>query len=269
MKFAMRLLLAMIVLPGLCITGRAVYLHEKAELAGVLIRRAWQQTIESGQTHTPWPWADTHPVARLQIPRIGYDEIVLEGANARNLAFGPARLSNGAAPGEPGNLVVTGHRTSWFRPLRNVRNGDTIRLQWLDGNTRTLKYRMYIVSRIQITNPKHLSLLEPTEEDVLTLVTCYPFGSSPRSPQRFVVRASAERKEESLQLSSPARLLPKVNTRTINGAVVSGHISAGAGVYAGSGVHREPGSPHFVLEPSGGIHYRLSRAGSDWAQLRR
>ena len=184
-----RFLAITVLLAGLCLSGRAVYLHAKGELARVLIRRAWQQSIRSGQPHAPWPWADTHPIARLRIPRIEYDEIVLEGATPRTLAFGPARLLSGSAMGEPGNLVLAGHRTSWFRPLEGIAQGDTIELEWFDA-TQALHQRVYAVEIIRVTTPQDLSLLAPTADDSLTLITCYPFGSHPRSPQRFLVRAS-------------------------------------------------------------------------------
>src|SRR5437667_217982 len=70
----LRYFVALTLVAGVCLTGRAVYLHAKAALAGVLIRRAWQVTARSGEPHPPWPWADTHPVARLRIPRLGHDE---------------------------------------------------------------------------------------------------------------------------------------------------------------------------------------------------
>jgi len=179
----------LLLLAGGSLTARAVYLHAKAELAGVLIRRAWQQTTRSGQARPPWPWADTHPVARLEIPRLGYDEIVLEVATPRTLAFGPARVASGPDLGEPGNLLLAGHRTSWFRPLQHIAPGDTITLQWFDSRRHGLRQRAYIVETIRVVTPGDLELLEPTPGDALTLITCYPFGSSPRSPQRFEVRA--------------------------------------------------------------------------------
>lgn len=187
---AIRFLSALILIAGTCLAGRALYLHAKARLAGVLIRRAWEQSIQSGGPHAPWPWADTHPVARLQIPRLGYDEIVLEGATPRTLAFGPARLFSGAGLGEPGNLLLAGHRTSWFRPLEAIAQGDTIQVEWFDARRGGLRERTYTVDMIRVVNPQDVTLLAPTSEDALTLVTCYPFGSSPRSPQRYVVRAS-------------------------------------------------------------------------------
>ena len=185
----LRYFVALTLVAGVCLTGRALYLHAKAELAGVLIRRAWQATARSGESRPPWPWADTHPVARLRIPRLGYDEIVLEGATPRTLAFGPARLLSGAALGEPGNLELAGHRTSWFEPLQGVAFGDTIEIEWYDARRSGLRTRTYIVKEIRVVAPEDVSLLAPTSDDALTLVTCYPFGRSPRSPERFIVRA--------------------------------------------------------------------------------
>ena len=186
---AISILSALLLLVGACLTARAAYMHAKAELAGILIRRAWNETLHTGKNQAPWPWADTHPIARLQIPRLKYDEIVLEGATPRTLAFGPARLESGANLGEPGNLVLAGHRTSWFRPLRGIANGDRIQIDWYDARSHELRNRMYTVRLIQVANPSNTTLLQPTSDDVLTLITCYPFGSSPASPQRFIVRA--------------------------------------------------------------------------------
>lgn len=193
---ALRLIALMILIAGGCLTARAVYLRAKAELAGILIRRAWDLSLKTGTLQKPWPWADTYPVARLQIPRLGYDEIVLDGATPRTLAFGPARLYSGANFGEPGNLVLAGHRTSWFRPLETVAKDDSIQITWFDKRARQHS-RTYQVSKIQIVNPEDVSLLAPTDEDALTLITCYPFGHGPSSPQRFVVRAEPPKQNAS------------------------------------------------------------------------
>lgn len=186
---ALQIMCAILFLGGASLTTRALYMHAKAELAGVLIRRAWDQSLQSGESHAPWPWADTHPIARLRIPRLGYDEIVLEGASPRTLAFGPARLFSGARLGESGNVVLAGHRTSWFRPLESVAPGDNIEVEWFNPAVAGLHRRTYTVDAIRIVDPQDVTLLEPTSADALTLITCYPFGYDPRSPQRFIVRA--------------------------------------------------------------------------------
>ena len=186
----LRIFVALVLFAGASLTARAMYLHAKAELASGLIHRAWNKTVADGKPHPPWPWADTYPVARLRIPRLGYDEVVLEGATPRTLAFGPARLFSGAGLGEPGNVELAGHRTSWFRRLEDLEARDEIQVQWFDARKRELRERTYNVDDIRIVTPEEVTLLTPTSSDALTLITCYPFGHSPRSPQRFVVLAS-------------------------------------------------------------------------------
>src|SRR6478736_10365680 len=200
---ALRIVCALLLITGACLSGRALYLHAKAELAGILVRRAWQQSVHSGKPQAPWPWADTHPVARIRIPRLGYEEIVLEGASPRTLAFGPAHLLNGTSLGESGNLVLAGHRTSWFKPLENIAQGDTIQIQWFDAHRSGLQERTYTVNMISVVEPQDMTLLAPTLDDELTLITCYPFGRGPRSPQRYIVRASP---------LGPAQTVQKVTT---------------------------------------------------------
>jgi sortase A len=164
-----------------------MHLNAKANLASVPIHRAWAKTAETGAPQAPWPWADTHPVARLRIPRIGYDEIVLEGATPRTLAFGPARLFSGANLGEPGNVELAGHRTSWFRPFEALDAGDQI-----------------IVNDIHIVAPEEVTSLARRSDNALTLITCDPFGHSPRSPRRFVALASPAGPSRLAETSRPA-----------------------------------------------------------------
>jgi sortase A len=125
----------------------------------------------------------------MQIPRMRYDEIVLEGATPRTLAFGPTRMLSGAGFGEPGNLLLAGHRTSWFLPLEGIARNDTIQISWFDRRRRAVHERTYRVSLIRVVDATDFTMLAPTSEDALTLVTCYPFGRGARSPQRYIVRA--------------------------------------------------------------------------------
>lgn len=175
---------------GALLAGRALYLDAKGALAHALIRRAWEQTLASGRPARPWPWADTVPVARLRIPSAGIDSVVLEGASPRVMAFGPARMMNASAPGEPGNVVLAGHRTTDFLPLRHVARDDVIVLEWI-GRDRRRRTRAYRVEALEVVAPDDTRALRQTLEDRLTLITCYPFGPWPRSPLRYVVRATA------------------------------------------------------------------------------
>lgn len=187
--------LLVILFAGTVLSGRALYLRGKATLAAILIRKAWDETLKVDRPTPPWPWADTHPVARLTIPSLGYDELVLEGASGRNMAFGPTRLMNAAAPHGPGNVVLAGHRTSWFRPLEHVKDGDVLVLSIRDPSARGRLAgetpRRYRVVTRAVVEPHDTSYLQPTADDRLTLVTCWPFGYGPTSPQRYVIQATA------------------------------------------------------------------------------
>jgi len=188
---ATRALSLCLLIAGAALLGRAGYLKAKGVLAEHLIRRAWAGTLITGRPQPPWPWADTHPVGRLQIPALGYDEVVLEDASPRNLAFGPARMMNAAAPGQAGNVVLAGHRTSWFRPLEHVRVGHVVVLSWRDAASGAERSQRYRVSGTYVIEPSDGRFFQPTGADVLTLITCYPFGRGPASRYRYVVRAHA------------------------------------------------------------------------------
>lgn len=178
---------ALLLFVGAVLAGRALYLRGKAELASLLIRRAYDETLRVDRETPPWPWADTFPVGRLVAPGLSREWIVLEGTSPRNLAFGPTRSMNGARLGQPGNVIVAGHRTAEFRSLGRLRRGDTLRLAW--PVRRGERLRDYRVAALAVVAPDDTTWLQPTDRDALTLVTCYPFGAAPTSPQRYVVRA--------------------------------------------------------------------------------
>lgn len=179
-----------LLLSGGVLALRGAYLHAKGALAGQLVRRAWTKTLSTQRPTRPWPWADTHPIGRLVIPALHYDEVVLADASPRTLAFGPARLASSALPGTPGNLVLAGHRTTWFAPLEHLRVGDRLELVFArPGYAGHEQRRAYRVATLRVVAPEDTRASQPTLDERLTLVTCYPFGRGPRSPQRYVVQA--------------------------------------------------------------------------------
>jgi sortase A len=82
-----------------------------------------------------------------------------------------------------GNAAFAGHRETFFRKLRDVRQGDGIVFTTPEGRHR------YVVSELLVDDPSDVSMLEPTPDPVLTLVTCYPFNYIGAAPERFTVRA--------------------------------------------------------------------------------
>ena len=94
-------------------------------------------------------------------------------------------LPETALPGEAGNVALAGHRDSLFRPLRDVRPGDSIVLKMPD---REFQYQ---VEWTAVVPPTAVEVIQPTSEPALTLVTCFPFSYIGAAPKRFVVRARA------------------------------------------------------------------------------
>lgn len=178
-----RVVAAGLVLVGAGGLAYGFYLPAKAALAQVLLERAW--ALSGDGATRPWPWAETWPVGRLEVPRLGMDLIVLAGAEGAALAFAPGHVDGSAAPGDTGNVVIAGHRDTVFRSLGLLRLGDEIWLEAPDGCR-----RRYTVERTEVVHESETSVLEPSTSAVLTLVTCYPLdGTRPGGPLRYVVRA--------------------------------------------------------------------------------
>lgn len=169
-------------------SGQATYVHAKAVLGQALLIRSWEAGRVRGDVVKPWPWADTHPVARLRAPAHDVDLLVLAGANGRTLAWGPGHVEGTATPGTRGNAVVTGHRDTHFAFLRDLHRGDALYVESADGTT-----RRYRVERTFVADRASLALPADDRATTLALVTCYPFDAiDPGTPLRYAVIARAE-----------------------------------------------------------------------------
>jgi sortase A len=172
---------------GLLAFGHGAYIHAKAQLAQVLLHAAWDRTRDTGLASKPWPWADTHPVARLLAPAQHADLLVLAGASGRTLAFGPGHLDGSAQPGDTGNAVITAHRDTHFRFLKTANPGDAIVVERADGHQRRFRIRTTYVA-----DYRNLRLPRDTAVPTLTLVTCFPFDAlDAGGPLRYIVVAEA------------------------------------------------------------------------------
>lgn len=180
-------LIGSLALAGALSFGHGAYLFAKAQLAQILLERAWARTIHGERDVKPWRWADTWPVARIEFPRQRRSYIVLAGASGRTMAFGPGHVDGSAAPDAIGNCVISAHRDSQFAVLRDVEVGDQVVLQTRDGHA--LRYR---VIAHRVINKNETSVLEPSHGRILTLITCFPFDAiRPGGPLRYVVVAQA------------------------------------------------------------------------------
>lgn len=133
--------------------------------------------------------------------------MVLEGDGDEILGKAAGHVPATALPGGAGNVVIAGHRDTFFRPLRRIRNDDGIIF------TTTQGIYHYKVRSIKKVGPQDVQVLQASDHPELTLITCFPFDYLGPAPMRFVVQAAeipsspVDERDQSL-----ARARPTPNT---------------------------------------------------------
>jgi sortase A len=144
-----------------------------------VLSKRWQ----AGKASVLASASSSNGLARIQIPKIGLDAVIVEGTTHRALLRGPGHVLESSLPGEPGNTVIAAHRDTFFRRLAELDPGDSVYLD--EGNS---QYR-YVVDGSRIVDPNDTSVLESSSGSRLTLITCYPIRYVGPAPKRLVVGA--------------------------------------------------------------------------------
>lgn len=190
MRKPLGLLLVAVGAFGLCAAGAN---YGQAYLARSQARAAWEALEARGAVTTlvasldagvaaSGPTALGAPVARLSIPQVGLDEIVVEGVGDRELNAGPGHLPGSAMPGSPGNSVLSAHRDRHFAKLGDVAIGDTITTVTQHNRT------TWVVTARKVVG-KRTAVLHSTPDATLTLTTCWPLRYFGTAPDRLIVTA--------------------------------------------------------------------------------
>jgi sortase A len=145
-----------------------------------------ERNFERALAHSPEP--PIQPpigslIGKILIPRLGITAVVDEGVDSKTLALSVGHIPSTVLPGQPGNVGIAGHRDTFFRPLRNIQRNDIITLTTLRG-----EYSYRVVST-KVVGPYDIAVLDSDGNEILTLVTCYPFYFVGSAPDRFIVRA--------------------------------------------------------------------------------
>jgi sortase A len=172
---------------GLALIAQAALIPAKAAVAQVLLDRAFEQTLDDGEPHKPWRWADTWPVARIEVPRLGKRAIILNGVSGEAMAFGPGHVGGTPEAGAPGMAVYAAHRDTHFAFLADVRSGDEIRVTGADGVTHSFTAEDGYVARWDASGIPAGAFGPPR----IALTTCWPFDSIVRGDERYVLIAEA------------------------------------------------------------------------------
>ncbi len=159
----------------------------------VLKARAHQQTFEAAPradavsppaVPAPPPLVEGDTIGEIRVDRIGLRTVITQGESDAILDLGAGHLADTPWLGQPGNVVLAGHRDTVFRPLEQIRVGDVIEVT---GHSAVVRYA---VTSMKIVEPTDISVLDASDSNTLTLVTCFPFVYVGHAPHRFIVRAS-------------------------------------------------------------------------------
>jgi sortase A len=147
-------------------------------------------------------------IGRLSVQRLNMSALVSEGVDDITLQHAIGHITGTPLPGQSGNVAVAGHRDSFFRSLKDLEKHDEIVFTTLHGSYR------YVVDEMEVVEPTNVSVLAPTTDKMLTIVTCFPFRYIGPAPKRFIVRA---RQVEEISKSSlddrKSRPLPAESSR--------------------------------------------------------
>jgi sortase A len=166
---------------GILALGYAGFAFADSHIYQAVEIRKFEHASAVPKTHV---LADGDVLGEIQIPRLQLNAVVVQGDSNRDLRRAVGHLSESALPGEQGNIVLAGHRDTFFRPLRNIRVGDDILLR---TESSSFAYR---VESFAVVAPSNVQALAPSTGHELTLVTCFPFYYVGPAPRRLIVRAA-------------------------------------------------------------------------------
>lgn len=175
-----RLVIGLLFAAGLLHLGEFGLVHGKGAIGQWLMERAWADGESSEAAPAPWPGARTRPAARLYVPELKIDRLVVRGFDTPNLAWGP-----GIETGPNGHTVIAAHRDTHFRFLGDLRAGHRIELEYPAGTVRNWQ-----VLEREIVDAREARLDLAATGPLLTLVTCWPIDAPEAGgPLRLVVSA--------------------------------------------------------------------------------
>jgi len=168
---------------SLIVTGLALLIYVSVQY-GTMYReqkRLAEEWQRQNQAAPPAGAPAVDSLTRLVIPKIHLDVVVVEGTSRHQLLVGPGHIENTAAPGDSGNAVITGHRDTFFRHIFELGKGDIVELRRNGG------LYQYEVTGKKVVDPSDVSVIQPTKDAELTLITCYPTYYIGPAPERLVV----------------------------------------------------------------------------------
>lgn len=182
-KILKRAVFSLVFLLGIGLLFNGTYIQAKAILAQYLIEESWEKTLETKEPTPPWSWSDTYPILKMSVPSLNKELFVLQGDSGSTLAFGPGHASKSFLPKDNGTVMISAHKDTHFRFLKDLKVGEKIVIQDVNNDSHT-----YIMDSFKVIDSEKNNIPIYNGINELVLVTCYPFEAiSTEKNQRYVV----------------------------------------------------------------------------------
>jgi len=167
---------------GITLLIKPVYFYSKGILIQFLLMDSWNDYKNKGMKKK---WFNISPIGKLAIQNISLEHIVLDGAGDYELSYGLGKVDNSALLHEKNqNIIIAGHRDSFFKKLKYISKNDQIILEHIEGES------VYTVDNINIVSPFESKYITSNKRNSLILITCFPFNFIGDAPKRFIVECS-------------------------------------------------------------------------------
>ena len=168
---------------GVTLLIKPVYFYSKGILIQFLLMDSWNDYKNKGIKKKSW--FNISPIGKLSIDKISLEHIVLDGAGDSELSYGLGKVDGSASLHEKNqNIIIAGHRDSFFKKLKYISKKDQIILEHIEGES------VYIVENISIVSPFDSKYIINNKRNSLILITCFPFNFIGDAPKRFIVECS-------------------------------------------------------------------------------
>ena len=168
---------------GIALLIKPVYFYSKGFLIQFLLIDSWNEY--KNKRIKKYSWFDFEAIGKLIIPKISLEYIILDGSDDNQLSYGLGKVDDSALLHEKKqNIIIAGHRDSFFKKLQYISKNDKIILEHVEGES------IYRVENIIIVNPSESSYAKNNKKNSLTLITCFPFSFIGDAPKRFIVECS-------------------------------------------------------------------------------
>tara|TARA_Y100000994_G_scaffold110561_1_gene90860 strand:- start:905 stop:1471 length:567 start_codon:yes stop_codon:yes gene_type:complete len=168
---------------GALLLVKPLYFYSKGMLIDHLLIGYWNDYKCKGIIEDRW--LSIKPIGKLNIDSISLEHIILNGCGQQELSYGLGKVNESTLLHEKNsNIIIAGHRDSFFKKLQYIANNDKVVLEHIEGKS------IYKVENILIVDQFESEYIVKNQQEKLQLITCFPFEFTGPAPKRFIVQCN-------------------------------------------------------------------------------